>query len=276
MIFACYAVYLLAGNTLKGTSISATTLKLYLNAAGANKIFLSKSRNYNDYNSQLALTSGYPPMTNNIVKEHFRWMKVPNRREPVTKNMIQFWITKNLLIAHEDSLEAALTDWMIVGAKTGFRKSEWCQDQADSKKGNLQKNVDGTVKAFISSDWNFSTAGKIKSRTPCTSRGNNVLKITWRYQKNGQNGETIPYVKDSREPNFCPVQAALRIMHRANRLGVAYDEPIAVFSTTKCKKCFIHNNHVRTFLQEAAQAVYNIKDQKILNLFTCHFIRVGA
>ena len=65
-------------------------------------------------------------------------------------------------------------------------------------------------------------------------------------------------------------------MHQANRLGVAHEEPIAVFSSAKCKKCFIHNNHVRTFLQEAAKAVFDIKDPKILNLFKCHSVRVGA
>ena len=178
MILACYAVHLLAGNTLKGTSISATTLKLYLNAAGAKQIMQSQSRHHSSYNSHWVSVSSCSPMVNNIVREHFRWMKVPNRREPVTKNMIQFWITKHLLLSHENSLEAALIDWMIVGAKTGFRKSEWCQDQADAKKGQFSKNVDGSIKAFISSDWRFSTIEKDKSITISTSERNNVLKIT--------------------------------------------------------------------------------------------------
>ena len=56
---------------------------------------------------------------------------------------------------HHDSLYAALTDWMILGAKTGARKSKWCQDKTDVRKGRFALNVDNSAKAFIASDWTF-------------------------------------------------------------------------------------------------------------------------
>ena len=118
LIFACYAVYLIDGNTLKSISISANTLKLYLNAAGAKVFHRSICMHQRGYKSHSL--SGYSPLLNTVVQEHNRWMKVPNRREPVTKNMILFWIDKFFDKQNPTSLEAALLDWMIIGTKAGF------------------------------------------------------------------------------------------------------------------------------------------------------------
>ena len=156
------------------------------------------------------------------------------------------------------------------------RIGQWCQDKADTKKNKFQRNVDGSVKAFIFDDWKFSHISRNRQDTTSGAETANVLKITWRFQKNGQNGETIPYVKDTREHHFCPVRAAYRIVNRATRLGVTRDEPLAVFSTAKGTKSFIHSENVRAFLREAAASVYKIKDPKILDLFTCHSVRLGA
>jgi hypothetical protein len=61
---------------------------------------------------------------------------MPNRQEPLTVDMILH--VYNLATRQgEDSLMAALRDWLIVGIYTGNRKSEWAQEHQNSKKGNF-------------------------------------------------------------------------------------------------------------------------------------------
>jgi hypothetical protein len=81
---------------------------------------------------------------------------MPKRRNPVTKAMIHAWILK-ANSSHKDSFIAALADWMILGHYAGFRKAEWLQDQKvyTSHNKDFYRNNDGTVKAFIMSDFVF-------------------------------------------------------------------------------------------------------------------------
>jgi len=274
LIFACYASDLIAGKTLKSMSIAVGTVNLYLIAAGA-KTFNNNFHNYSPSGFVQASQNSFSPLTLAVLKEYNRWMKVPNRREPLTKEMLKYFIStyKN---AHQDSKEAALLDWMILGAKTGFRKSEWCQDFCDIKKGIFNRNIDGTLKAFIPSDWEFKTilSGKNEVHKNCKP---NVVYITWRFQKNGANGETIPFEEDAGNPDFCPVAAATRIFNRATRLNKNNKNGLlAVFAHGDKETKYLHNNHVREFLREAAVMVYGIKKESHLKLFTCHSICVGA
>ena len=274
MIYACYATSLVAGKSIKSISLKTDTIKRYLEAAGYNSLReQQKSLLFNRWHStQHNLT----PLVHTVLKEHSRWMSVPNRREPITKNMLVFWASKQSTY-HPDSLEAALIDWMILGSKTGVRKSEWCQDFSDIKKGCIAKNVDGSSKAFIATDFNLCH----RSARQNTSIGienpeQNVVFITWRFQKNGYNGEKIPFVKDHTYPSLCPVQSASRILNRAYRLHVPTDKPIAVFRNSCGKVEFINQKQVQSFIREAASKVYNITSKEKLKLFSCHSVRVGA
>ena len=62
--------------------------------------------------------------------------------------MIDFWI-KQAENADPNSFTAAMADWMIVGIKTGMRKSEWAQDTTMKQTNSgSNENVDGSCRAF--------------------------------------------------------------------------------------------------------------------------------
>ena len=63
--------------------------------------------------------------------------------------------------------------------------------------------------------------------------------IRWRKQKNGDNGQTIIYARDDALPDFCPVQAALRITLRAQRLHIPPKKQSAKPSTPLDRPIFI-------------------------------------
>ena len=127
------------------------------------------------------------------------------------------------------------------------------------------------------------------------------VKNRYRHQKNDNNGEIIPYEKDSGYPDLCPVYAALRIRQQATRLAVPADCSIGVYkpkkapakaarSNVSCKVAppsnhlaprskflYITRKQVDKYLQLIGKAVFNLKDgDPLLGRWTSHAICVTA
>ena len=231
-IMACYAVSLTSNETIFCCTIKATTVNLYLSDAAKLAIF----KNLHDPTKNvLNQKSSY---ITNVVNEHRRWESMPNRREPLTFSMVDQAFSDTYGSPGpklDDSLEAALTDWFILGMYTGMRKSEWCQDRyLIQKSGQVILNRDGSSSAFILNDFQFEYANGYQcnnDRLADLSQAS-LVKIHWRFQKNGNNGEILSYMSNPANPARCPVQAALQIRNRAIHLGVPPHLPIAVFKNS--------------------------------------------
>jgi len=135
-------------------TISTTTLKKYLKAAGE---IIGVRTNFDHTVIDAAPAhhkkkSEVSEMIRSVVKEHHRWEKMPNRREPITTKMVEFWIDR-AKSADPDSFVSAMADWMIIGIKTGMRKSEWAQDTSIKTKSGFNENLDGSCRAFINDDF---------------------------------------------------------------------------------------------------------------------------
>ena len=103
-----------------------------------------------------------------------------------------------------------------------------------------------------------------------------ILKLRWRFQKNGNNGEVLTYMCNDSLPHRCPVRAAIRVRDRAIRLGVPPELPLAVFKNKQGCSQYIDDFHVTQMLQFLAKTIFNISQTNDLARFTCHSIRVGA
>ena len=128
-ILTCYAVHLSMGNTLKAATINTITLKKYLKAAG-DLVGVNTKFDHIASEEELKkkkLMTNVSPLIKAVIREHHRWEKMPNRQEPITTTMLDFWI-KRARDADEDSFPAAMADWMVMELATGMRKSEWAQD----------------------------------------------------------------------------------------------------------------------------------------------------
>ena len=141
--------------------------------------------------------------------------------------------------------------------------------------------MDGSSAAFVASDFDFRGPDGFRLQTVSIPKIEDIstILITCRYQKIMDNGQSIIYVKDSLNPTFCAVVAALRIFIRAKRLKVAPGNPIAVYvsrhrSNVQCN--YIDDTHISFLLSDAANALYKITSKADLNRFTTHFIRVGT
>ena len=274
-IMACYTVSLTSNETIYCKTIRASTVNLYVSDASKLAIFANQP---DPTKNQLNQKSSY---ITNVVNEHRRWESMPNRREPLTYAMVDYACSLLPPSPPSDAaaLDEAITDWFILGMQTGMRKSEWCQDRHLLRKtGQVIPNRDGSSSAFIIEDFTFESATGVRCDN---SRHNHItnasaVRIRWRFQKNGNNGEILTYAANFTNPTRCPVRAALRIRARAIRLGVPPDTPIAVFENTAGFSQFIDDFHVTFKLQQLAKAVYNITKSEDLARFSTHSIRVGA
>jgi hypothetical protein len=274
---ACYTASLVSGDNLLCSTLKSGTISRYLHAAA------EFSLSNNIINPCLDTTGKQSKYVKDILNEVKRWEVVPNRREPLTKEIIDYIHKKRSKLAkcNPNNLYLALTDWLILGLQSGFRRKEWAQDRSYLTKHNdVQRNVDGSAAAFILEDMEFRDKNnkRINQNSNYEVNRANIVNLKWRFQKNNDNGQVISYIEDKTNIQYCYVSACKRIRHRALKLKQDSMKPIAIFNSgiKKNKISYIDDTHISSLLQEAAKSVYSISKLEELKRFTSHSIRVGA
>ena len=232
------------GETIQGRSIRHATIRNYVNAA-------TKLHCGRDLPSPYGADIDYITVVLKAVK---KYEKQPDRRDMIHDEVIHH-MEKQRQAHNHDTLEAALLDWIYLGRFVGYRSIEWCQ-QHHHKFQTIENRLwtGPTCYAFIDEDFQFFTSDKqpIYDKTNLTWDSIGYVTICFRKQKNNRNYELVSYFRDTINPAFCLVHAALRICQRAARLGVPSDEPLGVYSSTQGRyaqqRCYITNHQVATFL----------------------------
>ncbi|MGH3055005.1 MAG: hypothetical protein ACRDL7_08525, partial [Gaiellaceae bacterium] len=265
----CYTVSLGNEETLSCKVIKTTTIKKYLQAAA------SWATAQQHLDPRKTFTGTTAQIITKVLREQQRWERMPNRREPLTVEMLDNIHSQASIDL--DCLANAMADWASVGFLAGLRKCEWAQDQRELGEGGFKHAPDGSPLAFIASDFTFFQADH--SPMPWTSISSTNLparvRITWRHQKNGDNGQAIDYFKDDLCPILCGVRATVRIRQRAIRLDISPNCPLGIFKQRNTVS-FIRTKHIEGTLQSAARTVHHITSKQDLQRFTAHSLRVGA
>ena len=102
------------------------------------------------------------------------------------------------------------------------------------------------------------------------------MKLTFRIQKNRQNGQSITFVEDAKHSNICPVRAAYRIFMRAKRLGQPDDQPMGIFTNHQGVTKYLTASKIAEVLQSVAKTCHPDLTRDEIMRFTVHSIRVWA
>ena len=125
---------------------------------------------------------------------------MPNRREPLTKYMVQFLIKKAAALNLPDGLYAVMVYWFIITLQAGFRRMEWSQDATLlATTHSYQRNINGSSAAFIQSDFSFRGPND-RSFSPSNTLNLvdiEIVRLKWRFQKHLENSQEIPFAKDT-------------------------------------------------------------------------------
>jgi hypothetical protein len=157
------------------------------------------------------------------------WENILDRQEPLTVNMIHYQnLQRNQNTPHSE--DAIMYNWEVFGIYAGKHLSEWAQ--YDGK--DIVENIDGTAKAFTITDLKFFGENRCHMSFHNTLRHPHfvhTIDVTWRFQKNGNNGEKKTFVQAFGHPTLCTVSALLRIAKCWNTLGLPKGHPLAVYMT---------------------------------------------
>ena len=192
------------GRNLLRIQLRTDTVEHYLRAAA--QLFTErKMENPLDYKDG-------KDYTNTVISALRKYEEVPNRREPITDEMFYFMEEKTSDFKKgSKKLYPSVFDWLVLGRYTGFRKQEWCQENK-TKYNVKEDHPDQPATALIADDMVFlDKEGRLLDPTRGRHQDPFRMDLKWRFQKNGENGQSITYYRDLKKPKWCPVLAGWNI-----------------------------------------------------------------
>jgi hypothetical protein len=100
------------------------------------------------------------------------------------------------------------------------------------------------------------------------------FKITWRVQKNRQNGKSITLTAEIDPPKICPVRRTMRLVLQAKWLNPPNDMPVAVYKTKKGKVIYLTGNKIADLLRKAVKEVRPDTTPDKHKQYSAHSLRV--
>mmetsp|Transcript_4851 Transcript_4851/g.11526 ORF Transcript_4851/g.11526 Transcript_4851/m.11526 type:complete len:423 (-) Transcript_4851:118-1386(-) len=214
----------------------------------------------------------YHPMLAQQISDRRRWYKPSEKKEPYTVDM--FLALKRWLDRAPDPKSCFLGkfhcvyDWSRLGVFTGFRIGEY--GQSTLRKGERYRRIPcdadvplelrGMPIAMIAGDFEFFDKDFIRiphSQLYSRHQRGEVLwlEIRWRYDKSPHNFVKKKF-RVTGHPIFCPVDAAVSIIHRKTLLGVPVFEPIGVWSERSASYRFVSSSDVTEVMRASCDMAY--------------------
>jgi hypothetical protein len=182
---------------------------------------------------------------NQVLKEVKRWESMPNRCEPLTVDMVLYQLLQ-VWDSQPHSEIAAMYDRCVFSLYSGNRLTKWAQRDGTQ----IVLNINDRPKAFLIGDLHFFGESRWHmSREYALQHPRLVhtIDVTWRFQKNGNNGEKKTFVRIFGNCNLCAVSALLRIAQHWKDLHLPDNHPLVVYTTngtaTGSVK-FIHESNI--------------------------------
>jgi hypothetical protein len=211
---------------------------------------------------------------NNLIKQE----DVASQRAPLD-NAIFAEINRAAKASHSrDSDRNLLFDILTFARYIGPRVSEYAQTTQERVDYHVYPNGMSVIKAFTANDFVFCDNNN-NILSPIDESSLSLIssvKITWRIQKNRQNGETIKLQAEPKNPDICPVRGAFRMVMRARRLGQPDDMPLACYRTKKTPLLYLTGTRIATLLREAVKKVRPSTPPSELKRYSAHSLRVWA
>jgi uncharacterized cupredoxin-like copper-binding protein len=280
-----YLSYLCRGNTLKGMVCREQTIRGYMKVA-VDHVFAKTKRDVRVYPEEDVDPSKWKehPHFEAMLKRVRRWQGIKNRQEGLTKTMVAALRRKHSGDAW-DSHNQSLVDWLVIGLHTGYRRCEWAQEKEVSGKRSdefqiIEELPDRPIYAVLPTDIVFVDHRKRAISDPFDVPRAQIaaVKITWRFQKNGDHGQTVTFSENTADRDFCIVSAFLNVFRRFSALGVDPAFPLAVYR--KCpgsqRASWFTVRGITKTLKAIAAEVYSDEADVAAMKFTPHSIRIGA
>ncbi len=215
-------------------------------------------------------------MAATILRNYEQQEDIAAQRSPLNERFYAAMLQK-MTLSNFNSKEYCICDIAILARYLGFRLSEYGQKtQSKPEYHSFPCGNKTTLKAISSQDLVFFTKdGKQLTEYDLNEIDEiDYLEVTFKVQKNRRNGEKKQVLPDRKNPEMCPVLAALRLVIRARNLGQIQSLPCAVYHLNKMR--YITGKDISTFLQNIARELYPDLPDSEIKKFTSHSLRVTA
>lgn len=209
---------------------------------------------------------------------------IANQRNPLDEKIA----TESIKLgrkAHRNSAESLFMNLLCLARYIGPRVSEYgCETQQKITYHTWPASGETVVRPWILSDFRFfAKNGDVINLAGRTSDDINVIikeishmTVTWRIQKNRQNGQRLKLPTDKQHLDICPVYNALQIVMRKLRLDRSnLDNPLCVFAKKgSITPLYITGKKIKDILQSAVKLAYPNISKEDLQKYTAHSLRV--
>jgi hypothetical protein len=190
---------------------------------------------------------------NNLIKEE----TVASQRSPLDSTIFAELQRAASLSHSHDSDQNLIFDMLTLSPFIGPRINKYAQTTQDKVDYHVYPSGTRIIKAFTANDFVFydKSGHVLKKIDHSTLNTATSVQITWRIQKNCQNGQKIKLSADTKNPAICPVQGALRMVMRASHLGQPDNMPVACYRTKKAPLLYITSSRIATLLHKPVKKV---------------------
>ncbi len=211
---------------------------------------------------------------NNLIKEK----TVASQRSPLDSTIFAE-LQRAASSSHScDSDRNLLFDILTLARFIGPCISEYAQTTQDKVDYPVYPSGTRIIKAFTANDFIFKNKnGHVLTKINKSSLDLAAsVQITWRIQKNHQNGQKIKLSADMKNPAICPIRGALGTVMRACHLAQPDDMWVACYRTKKTLLLFITGSRIATLLRKAVKKVPPSTSADDLKKYSTHSLHVWA
>ncbi len=207
-------------------------------------------------------------LVDNLKKEQ----DVASQRSPLDSRIFAQLYAKAESSKSPDSIDNVFFNLLALACYVGPRSSEYAQtkqSECDYHTYPLGKQV---VKAFTANDFAFyDDAGiRITKMTQTAREQASLVRITWRIQKNRQNGQHITLGADTKVPLLCPVRNCIELVKRSQRLGQLPDLPVCIYPNKNGTLLYLTGSKVASLLRNAVKSIRPDTPKEELTKYLAH------
>jgi hypothetical protein len=211
---------------------------------------------------------------NNLIKEE----TVASQHSPLDSTIFAELQRAALSSHSHDSDQNLIFDILTLACFIGPHVSEYAQTAQDKVDYHVYPSGTCIIKAFTANNFVFYDKNDhvlTRINNPSFDSATSV-QITWRIQKNHQNGQKIKLSAVTKNPKICPVRGALGMVMRASRFSQPDKMPVACYRTKKALLLFIAGSRIAKLLCKAVKKVQLSTSADDLKKYSTHSLRVWA
>lgn len=213
-------------------------------------------------------------LVSNLKKEE----EVAKQRNPLDNATFAKLLDKATKAVSKDSVDVVLFNTVALGRITGHRLAEYAQTKQTKVERHRYPSGREVVKAFTANDFIFFdlSGHRITELTEAGLDGIASVKVTWRIQKNRQNGQSLSIAADTANPAICPVRNAAALVMRSRRLSQPPDLPVAFYTNKKGEKLYLTGAKIAELFRKAVKSCRPDTPKDDLLRYSAHSVRVWA